>query len=144
MVVVEFPFYPFNVKQEAGKEWLFDEFRKCWVVITPEEWVRQRWLQYLVQTMRYPASLIAVEKEIKLGDLRKRFDILVYDQQHAPWMMIECKATSIKLDIKVLEQLLHYHISIPTPYLVVSNGHYSRAFGKREGKLIELERLPFM
>lgn len=144
MLVIEYPHYPFKMKQEAGNDWLFDEFRKCWVIITPEEWVRQRWLQYLVQSMQYPASLIAVEKEIKVGDRRKRFDILVYDQQHIPWMMIECKSTSIILNSSVLEQLLHYHISVQVPYLVITNGSFSRAFGKSNGKLVELTELPKM
>ena len=71
-------------------------------------------MQYLIQVKKYPATLIAMEKVIRLGELKKRFDILVYDTNHRPWMMIECKAPAIKLDEAVLHQLLRYHISVPT------------------------------
>jgi hypothetical protein len=92
--------------------------------------------------MHYPATLIAVEKELQLGELKKRFDILVYDQDHSPWMMIECKAMNISLDENVLQQVLRYHISIPVPFLVITNGSYCMACGKKEGKLFELEIFP--
>ena len=79
MIKIEYPPYQPKIKTEEGREMIFDEVRRRWVVLTPEEWVRQNFLQYLVQVMKYPASLIAVEKEIRLGELKKRFDIVVYD-----------------------------------------------------------------
>ena len=89
MIKIQYPKFDFRIKKEDGKEWIFDEFRKQWVRLTPEEWVRQNILQYLVQVKKYPASLIAIEKEITLGELRKRFDILIY-RDAKPWMIIEC------------------------------------------------------
>ena len=76
---------------------IFDEYRKQWLHTYTEEWVRQNFLQYLVQVKRYPASLIAVEKEIYLGDLKKRFDIVVY-KESKPWMIVECKEMKVPLN----------------------------------------------
>ena len=78
MLVINYPEPNFRIKTEDGKEYIFDSFRKKWLLLTPEEWVRQNFVQYLTQVMHYPASLVALEKEIWLGELKKRFDILVY------------------------------------------------------------------
>lgn len=141
MVKVEFPKFDFRIKEEQGKELIFDEIRKQWVRLTPEEWVRQNFIQYLIQTKNYPSVLIAVEKEVKLGELKKRFDILVYNQQHQPWMMIECKAMEVQLTEEVLQQVLRYNISVPVEYLVITNGSYTYCYGKSNA-LIETDGLP--
>ncbi|MGF2414886.1 MAG: type I restriction enzyme HsdR N-terminal domain-containing protein, partial [Ferruginibacter sp.] len=112
------------------------------VILTPEEWVRQNFLQYLIQVKEYPASLIAVEKEIKLGELKKRFDIVVYDKLSQPWMIIECKEMNVDLSKNVLDQVLRYNITMQVPYLVITNGSYCMAFQCSDNKLIELEELP--
>ncbi len=117
-----YPKFDFKIKEEAGKEVIFDEVRKQWVRLTPEEWVRQNMLQYLIQTLQYPAALIAVERELKLGELRKRFDILIYNKQHQPWLMIECKAMDISLNEKVLQQILRYNIALPVAFIFITNG----------------------
>lgn len=137
-----YPPYSFKIKEEQGREVIFDPSRKIWVKLTPEEWVRQNFLQYLLQEMHYPASLTAVEKELQLGELKKRFDILVYDQHHQPWMMIECKSMDINLDQNVLMQILRYHIAIPVPFLVITNGSYCAAFEKVDGQLKEMQSMP--
>src|SRR3982751_128129 len=113
MLSIQFPEPDFRLKKEKEKDFIFDALRKKWLLLTPEEWVRQNFVQYLVQVKKYPAQLIALEKIIMLGELKKRFDILVYDSDHKPWMMIECKAPSIVLDETVVHQLLRYHISVP-------------------------------
>ena len=122
MIKVEYPIFDFKIKGEAGKEIIFDEVRKQWVRLTPEEWVRQNMLQYLLQNLQYSSTLIAVEKELKMGELKKRFDILVYDKQHKPWLMIECKAMDIKLTDNVLQQILRYNMSLQVAYLFITNG----------------------
>jgi hypothetical protein len=122
MIKVTYPAFDFKIKGESGKEVIFDEIRKLWVKLTPEEWVRQNTIQYLLQSLHYPASLIAVEKELKLGELKKRFDVLVYNQQHQAWLMIECKAMDIALTESVLQQVLRYNIAIPVAYLFITNG----------------------
>jgi hypothetical protein len=137
-----YPPYSYKIKEEEGKELIFDASRKIWVRLTPEEWVRQNFLQYLLQVMQYPGSLIAIEKELLLGELTKRFDVLVYDRNHLPWMMIECKSMGVQLDENVLLQILRYHIAIPVPYIVITNGSYCAAFQKVNGQLAELKALP--
>ena len=111
-------------------------------MLTPEEWVRQNFLQYLTQTKKYPASLIAVEKEIKLGELKKRFDIVVYDKNSKPWMIVECKEMNVSLDKSVLDQILRYNISLDVPYLVITNGSYCMALKLNENLMQGIGVLP--
>ena len=142
MIKIEYPPYQPKIKKKAGKEFIFDEFRKRWVILTPEEWVRQNVLQYLTQTKKYPASLIAIEKEIKLGELKKRFDIVVYDRNSKPWMIIECKEMNVPLDKTVLNQVLRYNISLNVPYLVITNGSYCMALLIKDNAMTEINSLP--
>lgn len=142
MITISYPAPDFNVKNREGKECIFDTIRKKWLVLTPEEWVRQNFIQYLIQVKKYPLSLIAIEKEITLGELKKRFDILIYDKNHKPWMMIECKAMEIKLDETVLEQALRYNISVPVKYLVLTNGNSCFALKNEKGNLIDCNEIP--
>lgn len=142
MIPVQYPEPDFQVRQEGDRQVLFDRLRKKWVTLTPEEWVRQNFIRFIVDVLGYPATLVAVEKELRLGELTKRFDILVHNRELHPWMMIECKAMNVKLNDKVLDQLLRYHISIPVEYLVVTNGGEAWAWQKREGGLTLLTRFP--
>lgn len=142
MIKIEYPPYQPKIKEEQGKEFIFDEFRKRWVQLTPEEWVRQNFLQYLTQIKKYPASLIAIEKEIKLGDLKKRFDILIYDAGTKPWMVVECKEMNVALDKTVLDQVLRYNISLNVPYLVITNGINCVAFSLKENEVLAMDFLP--
>ena len=148
MIKIEYPKYQPKIKTEgnpqgsANREMIFDEVRKRWVILTPEEWVRQNFLQYLIYIKKYPASLIAVEKEIKLGDLKKRFDIVVYDANAKPWMIIECKEMNVDLNKQVLDQVLRYNITMQVPYLVITNGSYCMAFQCINKMLNELIALP--
>jgi hypothetical protein len=142
MVIINYPEPDFNIKKEGTAELIFDSFRKRWVTLTPEEWVRQNFLRYLLEVKNYPASMVAVEKEIKLGELKKRFDILVYNQQHQPWMMIECKAMGIEADEKVLAQILRYNMSIPVEYIIITNGKQTHGWQKLNNTIVPVEELP--
>ncbi len=142
MIKVNFPEPVFRFKEENGKEMIFDFIRKQWLLLNEEEWVRQNFIQFLVQELKYPLELIAVEKEIQLGDLKKRFDILVYDRGHKPWMLIECKAGEISLDEKVLYQVLRYNISMPANFLVITNGQFTYAWEKINDELKEIGQMP--
>jgi hypothetical protein len=142
MIRIEFPGYNFRVKKEDGKEFIFDEIRKLWLRLTGEEWVRQNFLQYLVQVKQYPVSLLAVEKEIKLGELKKRFDILVYDRHHQPWLMVECKGMDIPLNDAVLQQVLRYNIAVPVEYMIITNGAHCAGFHRNNGQLHPVSELP--
>src|ERR1700741_3574317 len=130
MLTIDYPKNDFRYKREEGKEFIFDELRKQWLRLSPEEWVRQNFIQYLVQVKQYPASLIAQEKKIVLGELTKRFDILIYNQQIEPWMMVECKASTIPLQEHILSQILRYNIAVPVPYLIITNGSQTAGFRK--------------
>ena len=142
MIQVRYSDYDFRLKEEEGKKFIFDELRKLWLRLTPEEWVRQNFIQYLVREKNYPSTLIAAEKKIVLGELVKRFDILVYDPQHQPWMMIECKSMQVPLTSAVLDQVLRYHIAVPVPYLVITNGNECMGYEKGNGRLVPLSELP--
>jgi hypothetical protein len=142
MIHVEYPEPQFNIREEEHKHFIFDAIRKVWLQLTDEEWVRQNFVSYLINVLGYPSTLIALEKEISLNNLRKRFDILIYNQAFEPWLMVECKAPEVPLSAAVLEQVLRYNISVPVEYLVITNGSTTRAWQKSEGKLIELDQLP--
>ena len=142
MIPVNYPTPEFRTEQREGKKFIFDNIRRRWVVLTEEEWVRQNFIQFLVRELNYPEAMIAVEKEIQLGELKKRFDILIYNKNHLPWMLIECKAGNVKLDGDVLQQLLRYHITVPASFLVITNGHYNFGWEKSGGGLKEIDKMP--
>jgi hypothetical protein len=142
MIKIDYPAYQPKIKKQLSKEFIFDEVRKQWTILTPEEWVRQNFLQYLVQVKKYPAALIAVEKEIRLGELTKRFDIVVYDRETFPWMIIECKEMDVALTETVLNQALRYNISLDVRYIVITNGSHCYGFSGSSGMLNELNELP--
>jgi len=142
MLVIKYPEPNFRIKKENNKDFLFDPLRKKWLLLTPEEWVRQNFIHYLISVMNYPASLIALEKEISLGELKKRFDVLVYNKDHQPWMIVECKGPGIKLSEETLQQALRYNISVPAEFIIITNGHYSFGWQKKEGQLNSINELP--
>ena len=142
MIEVHYPPPPFRIKKKEGRDFIFDRLRKQWLVLTEEEWVRQNFIQFLVQEMKYPESLIAVEKEIQLGELKKRFDILVFNKEMQPWMLVECKAKEVVLDEKVVAQVLRYNISLPSTFLIITNGDYTFGWEKAGNELKELKQMP--
>lgn len=141
MITIAYPHHTHKIKGEKGSELIFDPCRKRWFTLTPEEWVRQNFLQYLIQVMHYPASLIAVEKAIKIGDVNKRFDIVV-NKSTRPWMIIECKETGVPLSETTITQILQYNISLQVQYLVVTNGNATFALQLDNGKFTWLDALP--
>ncbi len=142
MIVLEYPDYVHSIRGSAEAAVILDPVRKKWVRLTPEEWVRQNFLQYFLKVLLYPAALISVEKEIRVGELRKRYDIVVYDQDTKPWLLMECKQPSEEMGQAVLDQALRYHIAVPVRYLVISNGNDTYAWEKQGGSLTELSTLP--
>lgn len=143
MIFINYPPHQYKIREpEPKKEEIWDEVRRQWVSLTPEEWVRQNFIQFLIQVQKYPGSYLAVERKIQIGEVKKRFDILVYDQAVKPWMMIECKKTEVALDKKVLKQILNYNIAVPVPYLIITNGHYCYGYHRTGTDLVEIEVLP--
>jgi hypothetical protein len=142
MIKIAFGQYDFRYRKENGKEQIFDDLRKKWVRLTPEEWVRQNWVKYILEHCRYPSSLIGIEKTLRLGELEKRFDLLVYDQSHQPWLLMECKAQDVELSTSVLDQVLNYHQQIPATYLMITNGQLSYLWKKENGNLVTQDQMP--
>jgi hypothetical protein len=122
---LHFPEYNFTIKAaNKGRPGfkIFDKIRLKYVALTPEEWVRQHLLTFLLEDLNYPKGLISVEKELKLAGLSKRFDALVYDANHRPALLIECKAPLIKLNQSVFDQAARYNLVLRVPYFLVANG----------------------
>lgn len=141
MIQVQYPSFPFNIKTVAHKELILDLVRRKWVVLTPEEWVRQNILCYLLQVLKYPAKLIAVEKKVMVENLSQRCDILVYKDNN-PWMIIECKAMTTTLTTAVLHQALRYNIGMPAAYIIVTNGNHTYGWRRGDDKLIDIDSFP--
>lgn len=141
MLNIIYPEYNFNIKQEKNRHIIFDVIRKRWVTLTPEEWVRQNFIQYLIQKKHYPSALISVEKMISVGELRKRYDIVVYKNDQ-PWMIVECKEPNTNINTTVIEQVIRYNMALSIHYFVVTNGNQSFCFEIINNSFRELDELP--
>lgn len=142
MIRVEFPEPDFRTRVEEGREEIFDRLRRAWVRLTPEEWVRQNVLRWLTEVSGYPEAMIAVEKELTVGAMRKRFDILVYGPGHEAWMLVECKAPTVPLTEKTLMQVLRYNMKVKASFLLITNGHMTYAADIRDVPAAWISRMP--
>ena len=142
MININYPQPAFRIKKEDNREFIFDVLRKKWLLLTPEEWVRQNFVQHLIIGKNYPPTVIAMEKEIQLGELKKRFDVLVYSSNHQPWMMIECKAAEIKMNETVLQQVLRYNLSVPVSFIIITNGNITHGWERKDNDIHLIEELP--
>ena len=122
MVKLNLPAYDVGLKNEQGKIFIFDLLRKRYVVLTPEEWVRQHFIHYLINHLKYPKALIKVEGGLVFNTLQKRSDIVVFNREGNPWMMIECKAPELKLSKRTIRQASIYNHSLKAKYIVITNG----------------------
>ena len=115
-----------KLRQLNEKLEVFDVLRKKWLVLTPEEGVRQRFIHYMMDEKKYPAGLIAVEYSLKVNSLKRRADVVVFNRFGHPLLLVECKAPSVKIDQKVFDQIARYNLSMKVDYLIVTNGldHY--------------------
>lgn len=141
MIKLNFPEYAFRLKSEDGKLYIFDAIRKKFLLCTPEEWVRQHLVQYLLNERNYPASLIALEMGISYNDLKRRCDIVVFERHGLPLLIVECKAPRVKISQDTFDQIARYNMKLRVPWLVVSNGieHYTCKvdFGKKSYRFIK-------
>lgn len=141
MIYIVYPEIKPAIKTKNGKEFIFCTIRKRWFIITPEEWVRQNFLLYLIHVLQYPASLIAVEKQLILAELKKRFDIVVY-RDSIPFMIVECKEMNVLLSAQTLGQVINYNANIQAEIMVVTNGINCAGFHKKGNEFIEINELP--
>ncbi len=123
---LNFPTYSFRLKNSENKTHIFDVVRKKFVVLQPEEWVRQHCIQYLIQEKNYPISLINVEKVVLINGLKKRYDIAVFDSNGSLVLVVECKAPKVKISQTTFDQIARYNLTLKAHYLMVTNGlnHY--------------------
>lgn len=138
---IRYPKVDFRLRSEDDSQKIWDIVRKRWVSLTPEEWVRQNFIQYLLMTKKYPASLLAVEKEIELNGLPKRCDIVVYREQ-MPWMIVECKEPNVPLSENTFMQILRYNMVLKVPYLVLTNGAHTLGWLLSNNNMETLSELP--
>ncbi len=126
MQELNFPAYSFRIKNTKNKPSIFDDIRKKFIILTPEEWVRQHVLHYLLNELKYPRSLINVEKQLKLNDTFKRYDIVVFKPDGSLFLLVECKAPSVSITQSTFDQIARYNLSLQASYLMVTNGlhHY--------------------
>ncbi len=136
------PSVEFNIKNEGGKLSILDILRKKFIRLTPEEWVRQHFVAYLVQQLNYPVGKIGNEIEIKLNGLSRRCDSVVYDGYGRPIGIVEYKAPQIKIDQKVFDQIFSYNLKLKVPYLFISNGMQHFACKIENEKPIFLKEIP--
>jgi hypothetical protein len=144
MISLNFPVYEFHIIKRDDKEMIFDQLRKKYVVLTPEEWVRQHVIRYLVNEKHFPAGLIKIELEFRLYKTRKRFDIVVSDRQGKALILVECKAPSIALTQAVVDQAVRYNLALHVDFLMLSNGmhHLYCKIDHRQGILVLIDELP--
>lgn len=116
------PINPLTRKVALQRTQIFDAFRNKFVALTPEEWVRQHMLNYLYEHLHYPKNLLGVEVSLKLNNLAKRADIVIYAADLTPWMLVECKAAEVEITQAVFDQAARYNITMRVPFLLVTNG----------------------
>ncbi len=144
MQKLNFPSCAFKLKSSENKTLIFDIVRKKYVIVTPEEWVRQHVVHFLLKEKNYPISLIAVEKQLKINKRVKRTDIIVYNKQGTPEILIECKAPSVKITQTTFDQIARYNLSANSNFLMVTNGlaHYFCQIDTDKETYIFLEDIP--
>lgn len=116
------PPFDYRVKKQEGNFFIYDVIRRKYVALTPEEWVRQHFIHYLIRVKHYSPALIAVEKETGLYGLKRRFDLVCYDRQGMPYLIVECKAATVPLSQQVFDQVFGYNLAMAARYIAVTNG----------------------
>ena len=144
MQKLNFPVYSFRFKNSENKVSIFDEIRKKFILLTPEEWVRQHVVQFLLQDKKYPKSYINVEKLIKINDLSKRYDGVVFQPNGDIFLLIECKASEVPISQQTFDQIARYNLVLKAKYLMVTNGlnHYFCQMDFENEKYVFLKELP--
>ncbi|MGA8853674.1 MAG: type I restriction enzyme HsdR N-terminal domain-containing protein [Christiangramia sp.] len=144
MQKLNFPQYSFRFKNSQNKIAVFDDLRKKFVILTPEEWVRQHCVKYLQNEKNYPLSLINVEKQLQIAGLTKRYDIVVFEPQGTIQVIAECKAPSVKITQDTFDQIARYNLSLQANYLMVTNGieHFFCQLDYENENYIFLKEIP--
>ena len=144
MQQLHFKTYNFRLKNSENKTYIFDIIRKKFLYLTPEEWVRQHTLMYLIEDLHYPISLINVEKFINVSGLKKRYDVVVFNKDGSIFLLIECKAPNVQINQETFNQIARYNLKLNAKYLMLTNGlnHYFCKIDIENKKYIFLQDLP--
>ena len=143
-IPLNFPQFSLKIKEDQNQRFIYDEVRKKYLVLTPEEWVRQHVIHYIIKEKGYPKSLIKLEGGLKLNSLSKRTDVVVYNNEGGKILLIECKEPSVKITQKTFDQIARYNIVHKIPLLFVSNGmeHFTCKIDFTEQNYTFVENLP--
>jgi hypothetical protein len=144
MQKLNFPAYSFRFKNSENKVAIFDVIRKKFIILTPEEWVRQHTVQFLLEEKKYPKSYINVEKLIKVNDISKRYDIAVFKPNGELFLLVECKAPEVTISQDTFDQIARYNLKLKAEFLMVTNGlnHYFCQMDFENEKYVFLKDLP--
>ena len=144
MQKLNLPSYNVKLKSSENKTLIFDNLRKKYLVLTPEEWVRQHFVHFLMLEKKYPSSLIAIEKQVTVNGLKKRSDILVFNTQGEPEIIVECKAPTIKISQETFNQIARYNLKLKANYLIITNGleHFYCKMDLQNQTYIFLQEIP--
>ena len=139
MIKIEYPAYQPKIKDQLGKEFIFDEIRKQWVMLTPEEWVRQHIIHYLINHKEVPASMISVEKQLLLNNTKRRTDLVVFNSTLKPILIIECKAPEVEINQLTVNQALRYNLELNVASVFLSNGlnHVFLKLGQNTSEILK-------
>ncbi len=144
MEPLNLPTYFFKIKSEDNRKYIFDEIRRKYILLTPEEWVRQNFIKYLISEKNYPQQLISVEMEFKLNKLSKRCDIVVFNSIGKPNLIVECKSHAVRINQDIFDQIVNYNINFDVDYLIVTNGvkHYCCKLDKKSKSFAFIDGIP--
>lgn len=144
MQKLNFKDYTFRFKNSENKVAIFDDIRKKFILLTPEEWVRQHVVRYLVEDKKFPRSHVNVEKIIKINGLIKRYDVVVFKPDGSIFLLVECKAPGVQISQQVFDQIARYNMSLNAVHMMVTNGlnHYFCQMDHEQEKYLFLPDLP--
>jgi len=144
MQKLNFPAYSFRLKNNENKVSIFDRIRKKFVAFTPEEWIRQHTINYLIEEKKYPERLINVEKLIRLNGVNKRYDIIIFNPDGSIYLIVECKSHTIKITQETFDQIARYNLALHSQYLMITNGlvHYYCQIDYHKKDYFFLKHLP--
>jgi len=144
VIALNLPSFEYQLKNSENKTFIFDVIRKKYIQLTPEEWVRQHFVHLLINQKAYPKSLISIEKQLTINKLKKRTDIVVYNNLGLPHLIVECKAPSIKINQTVFDQIARYNLNLQARYLVLTNGlqHFFAEFDLQKQGVTFIDDIP--
>jgi len=141
---LNFPKFEYRFKSTENKVSIFDVIRKKFIILQPEEWVRQHCIHYLINVKKFPLSLINVEKELIINGLKKRYDIVVYNSDGSIHLIVECKSYKVEINQNTFDQIARYNLTLDANYLMVTNGinHYYCQMNMEEERYAFLRDIP--